>query len=56
VRDLVTHLEGDRPSTWSATVRISAGLRSVTQTEWLRHPACGCGWLDDAQSSRTMEG
>jgi bacteriocin biosynthesis cyclodehydratase domain-containing protein len=55
VRDLVTHVEGDRPSTWSATVRVSAGLRSVVQTEWLRHPACGCGWLRDEAASRTME-
>jgi bacteriocin biosynthesis cyclodehydratase domain-containing protein len=54
VRDLVTHVEGGRPSSWSATVRLSAGLASVTQTEWLRHPACGCGWLLDDQMSRTM--
>ncbi|HET6166643.1 MAG TPA: TOMM precursor leader peptide-binding protein, partial [Marmoricola sp.] len=54
VRDLVTHVEGDRPSTWSATVRLAAGLRSVVQTEWLRHPACGCGWLHDEEASSTM--
>lgn len=55
VRDLVTHVEGDRPTTWSATVELAAGLRSVVQTEWLRHPACGCGWLTDEESSSTME-
>ena len=47
VRDLVTHAEGDRPSTWSATIRFPATLAPVTQTEWLRHPACGCTWLAD---------
>jgi bacteriocin biosynthesis cyclodehydratase domain-containing protein len=55
VRDLVSHVEGDRPTTWSATVELTAGLRSVVQTEWLRHPACGCGWLTDEGPSRTME-
>jgi len=48
VRDLVTHVEGERPSTWSTTVELAATLTSVTQTEWLRHPACGCGWLHGA--------
>jgi bacteriocin biosynthesis cyclodehydratase domain-containing protein len=47
VRDLVTHVEGDRPSTWSSTVELGPTLSSVTQTEWLRHPACGCGWRPD---------
>jgi bacteriocin biosynthesis cyclodehydratase domain-containing protein len=42
VRDVVTHVEGDLPSTWSTTVELSATLASVTQTEWLRHPSCGC--------------
>jgi bacteriocin biosynthesis cyclodehydratase domain-containing protein len=47
VRDLVSWIEGERPSTWSATVQLSATLSSVVQTEWRRHPACGCGWLPD---------
>jgi bacteriocin biosynthesis cyclodehydratase domain-containing protein len=55
VRDLLTQVEGDRPSTWSAVVSLSATLTTVTQTEWLRHPGCGCAWLPDAQPSRTME-
>jgi bacteriocin biosynthesis cyclodehydratase domain-containing protein len=55
VRDLLTHVEGERPTTWSATIRLAPGLRSVVQTEWLRHPACGCGWLHDEGASRTME-
>ena len=53
-RDLVTHAEGDRPSSWSSTVRLAPALASVTQAEWLRHPACGCSWLADEQVSRTM--
>jgi bacteriocin biosynthesis cyclodehydratase domain-containing protein len=55
VRDLVSHVEGDRPTTWSATVRFGAGLRSVVQTDWLRHPGCGCSWLTDEHPSSTME-
>jgi bacteriocin biosynthesis cyclodehydratase domain-containing protein len=47
-RDLVTHVDGERPSTWSSTVRLAPALASVGQTEWLRHPACGCSWLPDA--------
>lgn len=54
VRDLVTHAEGERPSTWSTTVQLSATLSSVTQAEWRRHPACGCNWLPDEQLSSTM--
>jgi bacteriocin biosynthesis cyclodehydratase domain-containing protein len=54
VRDLLTHVEGERPSTWSATVRLTPTLAPVTQTEWWRHPACGCSWLLDAQPSSTM--
>jgi bacteriocin biosynthesis cyclodehydratase domain-containing protein len=53
-RDLVTHAEGERPSTWSTTVELAATLSTVTQAEWLRHPECGCHWLPDAQLSSTM--
>lgn len=56
VRDLISHVEGDRPATWSATVHLAPGLSRVTQATWLRHPACGCTWLGDEASSRTMEG
>jgi bacteriocin biosynthesis cyclodehydratase domain-containing protein len=56
VRDLVTHAEGDRPSTWSSTVLIAPGLAALTQTEWRRHPGCGCSWSSDDQLSRTMVG
>jgi len=44
-RDLVSYLEGDRPSLWSATVRIEPDL-ALTREEWTRHPHCGCCWGD----------
>ena len=43
VRDVLTHLDGDLPSTWSATVELGADLRPHRQT-WTRHPHCGCSW------------
>ena len=60
VRDLLTHAEGDRPSTWSSTVHLAPTLATVSRTEWLRHPACGCSWpqdfgAPDEQVSRTMK-
>ncbi|MGY2875904.1 bacteriocin biosynthesis cyclodehydratase domain-containing protein [Marmoricola sp. URHA0025 HA25] len=54
VRDLVSLAEGERPSTWSTTLELSATLSSVTQAEWRRHPGCGCCWLPIEHSSRTM--
>ncbi|MEO5854072.1 MAG: TOMM precursor leader peptide-binding protein [Nocardioides sp.] len=45
VRDLVSYVEGDRPATWSATVRIEPDL-GLHRHEWTRHPHCGCCWGD----------
>lgn len=45
VRDVVTFLEGGRPSTWSATVRVDADLAPAPRV-WLRHPHCGCSWAE----------
>lgn len=45
VRDLLSYLEGGRPSTWSATVVIGTDLAPVTRP-WSRHPHCGCSWAD----------
>jgi bacteriocin biosynthesis cyclodehydratase domain-containing protein len=56
VRDLLSHVEGERPSTWSTVVSLSATLAAITQTEWLRHPSCGCTWLPGHRSSSTMAG
>ena len=44
VRDVVALLEGDRPTTWSATVDLEPD-GPVTQ-RWRRHPRCGCAWGD----------
>jgi bacteriocin biosynthesis cyclodehydratase domain-containing protein len=55
VRDVLTHVEGDRPTTWSATVRLEQGLAAVTDVHWLRHPECGCFWLDDGDASATLD-
>lgn len=40
-RDIVAWLDGDRPLTWSATLRI--GDRDDLRA-WARHPHCGCAW------------
>lgn len=44
VRDLVALVEGDRPTSWSATIELRAD-GPVTRT-WSRHPRCGCAWGD----------
>jgi hypothetical protein len=43
VRELVTYAEGDRPTTWSATLTLGADLGQPPRT-WSRHPHCGCSW------------
>lgn len=43
VRDLVRYLEGDEPSTWSATIDLGP-VASPDRTRWGRHPDCGCAW------------
>lgn len=45
-RDLTAYARGDRPSTWSTTVRLveSPGEEPVSEERWLRHPLCGCAW------------
>jgi hypothetical protein len=44
VHDLATAAEGDRPSTWSASVRLDA--LPPTVTAYRRHLHCGCAWAD----------
>jgi bacteriocin biosynthesis cyclodehydratase domain-containing protein len=39
--EVLTHIDGGRPSTLGATVEISAPGRS-TRRQWTQHPACGC--------------
>ena len=43
VRDVVRHLDGQRPSTWSATTVLGPDLVPV-RSGLLRHPHCGCAW------------
>ncbi len=43
-RDLASYVDGLRPSTWSTTVTLDAGLAELESRCWLRHPGCGCGW------------
>ena len=43
VRDVCRYLEGDEPSTWSATVDLGP-TEAPRVTRWLRHPHCGCAW------------
>lgn len=44
-RDVLSYLEGRRPSTWSATVTLGPDLEPVCRA-WARHPHCGCSWAD----------
>ncbi|KRA37978.1 MULTISPECIES: hypothetical protein [unclassified Nocardioides] len=43
VRDLLRYLEGDEPSTWSATIDIRP-VDPPERVAWGRHPDCGCAW------------
>lgn len=44
VRDLVSHLGGSRPATWSTTLQLPPDLVDAESVSWLRHPECGCSW------------
>ena len=46
VRDVLTYLEGRRPTSWSATFSLGAGVDPVRR-DWARHPHCGCSWAQD---------
>lgn len=48
VHDLVRYVEGDQPSTWSATVTLTGGQDCLNSVPWSRHPACGCSWTEEA--------
>jgi len=43
-RDLLTHLDGGRPTTWSATLALDADLGGIEHRPWRRHPECACSW------------
>jgi bacteriocin biosynthesis cyclodehydratase domain-containing protein len=44
VRDVVAHLEGRRPATWSRTLVLDDDPSSQREAVWPRHPECGCCW------------
>ncbi|RNL61031.1 hypothetical protein EFK50_16730 [Nocardioides marmoriginsengisoli] len=60
VGDLLRYAEGERPSTWSATLTFTPGETPTETVPALRHPGCGCSWgirddpADDARGSVTM--
>lgn len=43
VRDVRSWIDGDRPTTWSATVTIAASGAPEVHGH-VRHPHCGCAW------------
>ena len=43
-RDVVAHLDGARPSTWSATTVLEPTPGTLETRLWHRHPDCGCRW------------
>jgi bacteriocin biosynthesis cyclodehydratase domain-containing protein len=44
VRDVVAHLAGAEPATWSRTLHLGAEPAQRHEQQWLRHPQCGCCW------------
>jgi len=48
VRDVVAHLDGATPSTWSRTLLLRPDPTQRREDRWLRHPMCACSFADDA--------
>ena len=42
VRDVVVHLDGGQPSTWSRTLLLGPDPTQRREDAWLRHPMCAC--------------
>ncbi|GEP38818.1 hypothetical protein NPS01_24810 [Nocardioides psychrotolerans] len=42
-RDLLRFVEGDQPSTWSASFDLGP-VAAPERRAWTRHPHCGCSW------------
>ncbi len=49
VRDLVSFVDDEVPTTWSASVRFGPGMHQ-TQRAWERHQRCGCSWAEPVAS------
>lgn len=56
VRDVIAHLRGREPSTWSRTLLLAPDPARRHEQVWSRHPRCGCCWSADAPSSGTIGG
>lgn len=54
VRDVVAHLEGRLPTTWSRTLFLDTDPAHPREEDWSRHPECGCSWLAHDPLSGTM--
>lgn len=42
-REAVAFVDGDLPSTWSATITLGP-TGAARRTQWARHPHCSCTW------------
>lgn len=42
-REIVSYVDGDLPSTWSASLLLGGSGAPVVR-DWARHPLCGCAW------------
>ena len=51
VRDVVVHLDGGQPSTWSRTLFLRPDPTQRREDRWMRHPLCACCWAEDALPS-----
>ena len=54
VHDVVAHLDGHRPSTWSRTLLFDRDPSRRREQNWSRHPECGCCWSAHTPLSGTM--
>ena len=54
VRDVIAHLDGSRPATWSRTIQLGPEAAHRREQDWSRHPECGCCWSVHDLASGTM--
>ncbi|MGD9960588.1 hypothetical protein [Nocardioides sp.] len=43
IRDVVSFVDDEMPTTWSSTIRFGPGMQQA-HTPWQRHARCGCSW------------
>jgi bacteriocin biosynthesis cyclodehydratase domain-containing protein len=56
VRDVLAHLDGRRPATWSRTLFLDSEPSRRREEDWSRHPECGCCWSAHPRVSGTIGG